>query len=66
MNMKGFVPREKMSKKQRKELDSAKRNEWSFSPVTRRVESKKIYNRKRKSDVREEMRTADFLLSLSA
>ena len=64
--MKGFVPREKMSKKQRKELDSVKRNEWSFSPVTRRVESKKVYNRKRKSDVREEMRTADFLLSLSA
>ena len=64
--MKGFVPREKMSKKQKKELDRAQREAWSFSPVTRRVESKKVYNRKRKSDVREEMRTADFLLSLSA
>ncbi len=53
--MKGLVPREKMSKKQRTELDRAQREAWSFSPVTRRVESKKVYNRKRKSDVREQM-----------
>lgn len=58
--MKGFVPREKMSKKQKKELDRTQREAWSFSPITRRVESKKVYSRKRKSDVREEMRTPGF------
>lgn len=42
-----FVPAEKMSKKKRKELNSAKRTEWAFSPVTRVKPSKKIYNRKR-------------------
>jgi len=47
-NMKAFVPREKMSKKARRGLDAQNRTLWSFSPVTRRAESKKAYNRKRK------------------
>ena len=44
--MKKFVPREKLSKKARREQDRSCRETWDFSPVTRRVESKKIYNRK--------------------
>ena len=47
-----FVPREKMSRKARKELDSRRRSAWSFSPVTRKVESKKVYSRKQKSRAR--------------
>lgn len=43
--MNRFIPREKLSKKARRELDLQKRNEWSFSPVSRRVESKKRYSR---------------------
>jgi hypothetical protein len=47
--MNRFIPREKLSKKARKKLDSEKRAGWTFSPVSRRVESKKVYSRKRKT-----------------
>lgn len=36
-----FIPRPKLSKKARKELDAQKRTTWAFSPVTKKVESKK-------------------------
>ncbi|HCM14328.1 MAG TPA: hypothetical protein DHW85_14250 [Lachnospiraceae bacterium] len=37
-----------MSKKARRELDKARRSTWgALSPVTRKVESKKVYNRKK-------------------
>jgi len=49
MSMKRFVPREKLGKKARKQLDSEQRTPWTFSPVTKKVESKKLYNRKRKA-----------------
>ena len=39
--MKGFVPRGKMSKKQRKELDKKGRREWAVAPVTRVIPNKK-------------------------
>ena len=42
-----FIPREKLSKRARKALDAKKRGTWAFSPVTKRVESKKRYNRKK-------------------
>ncbi len=45
--MNKFVPREKMGKKARRELDREKRAAWAFSPATRKIESKKIYNRKK-------------------
>ena len=44
-----FVPREKMGKKARRALDNRQRVSWSFSPVTRKVENKKRYDRKRRS-----------------
>ena len=47
MIMAGFVPRDKMSKKARKELNRSRRATWEFSPVTKKVESRKVYNRKR-------------------
>ena len=47
-SMKKVIPREKLAKKARKALDAQRRATWSFSPTTRKVESKKIYNRKRK------------------
>lgn len=46
--MTGFVSKEKMSKKARKELDSKSRAGWGISPVTRKKESKKLYSRKKK------------------
>ena len=42
-----FVPEEKMSKKARKAMNAERRKTWAFSPVTRKIESKKLYNRKR-------------------
>lgn len=49
--MSKFVPRPKLSKKARKELDAQKRTTWAFSPATKKVESKKIYNRKKAAHV---------------
>ena len=46
--MSKYIPREKLSKKARKQLDSEQRTTWAFSPVSKKVESKKSYNRKRK------------------
>ncbi len=42
-----FIPRDKLSKRAKKALDSKKRVLWNQSPVTRRIECKKTYNRKR-------------------
>ena len=42
-----FVPEGKLSRKARKELNRRRRVTWEFSPVTRTVESKKLYNRKK-------------------
>lgn len=48
MSQDKFIPKEKLSKKKRKELDAQKRNSWGeIKPVTRLVESKKVYNRQR-------------------
>ena len=45
--MAGFVPKGKMSKKAQKELNRQRRVTWDISPVTKTVESKKAYNRRK-------------------
>ena len=41
-----FVPYEKLSKKQKRALDRARRGDWgALSPVTRRAGNPKAYNR---------------------
>ena len=58
-----FIPREKMSKKARKELDLSRRETWAVPPATRKIESKKHYNRKTdKACIRFEHDGAGFLL----
>lgn len=43
-----FVPREKLGKKARRSLDKAKRRTFeTISPVTKTVESKKLYSRRK-------------------
>ena len=54
MTMAGFIPKDKLSKKAKKELDRRRRKTWDFSPVTKTVESRKLYNRKRNSHDRQE------------
>lgn len=46
--MKKFVEYEKLSKKQKREIDKARRATWGdVSPVTKKIESAKAYNRKK-------------------
>ena len=46
--MEKYIPYEKLSKKKRRELDARQRGSWNgFSPVTRRPENPKAYNRKK-------------------
>ena len=45
--MAGFVPKDKMSKKAQKELNRQRRTMWDFNPVSRAVDSKKLYNRRK-------------------
>lgn len=49
-----FIPKAKLSKKAAKELAKQKRVIWNISPITRKTESKKVYNRKKRSHDRYE------------
>lgn len=41
-----FIPYEKLSKKERRRIDQARRKSWGeMSPVTRKPESSRAYNR---------------------
>ena len=43
--MEKFIPYEKLSKKKKRELDADRRTLWAISPVMRRPENPKAYNR---------------------
>ena len=46
--MEKFIPFEKLSKKQKRERNAARRGSWGgLSPVTRRPENPKAYKRKK-------------------
>ena len=49
VDMKSFVPRDKMSKRARKKLDAQNRTTWGFNPTTKIVKNKKVYDRKKQS-----------------
>ena len=54
--MEKFIPYEKLSKKEKRKLDAAKRNTWGeLNPVTRKPENPKAYNRKRAQDWKKEL-----------
>ena len=43
-----MIPYEKLSKKEKRKLDAAKRNTWgSLNPVTRKSENPKAYDRRK-------------------
>ena len=54
MFMARFIPKEKLSKKAQKELNRQRRVTWEFSPVTKTVDSRKIYSRKKKAQNRDD------------
>ena len=54
--MEKFIPYEKLSKKEKRKIDQAKRQTWGeLNPVTRKPESSKAYNRKKSQDWKREL-----------
>ncbi len=65
MTMAGFVPKEKLSRKAQRELNRQRRIMWDFSPVTRTVDSRKRYNRRKNArDRYDDYGTSVFCLSV--
>jgi len=49
--MEKFIPYEKLSKKEKRKMDLAKRQTWGeLNPVTRKPENSKAYNRNKARD----------------
>ena len=63
--MAGFIPKDKLSKKAQKELNRQRRVTWDFSPVTRTVDSRKLYNRKKNARNRDDDGLGVFLSGFS-
>ena len=61
MIMVRFIPKGKLSKKAQKELNRQRRVTWEFSPVTKTVDSRKIYSRKKKAQNRDDYGLSFFL-----
>ena len=61
-----FVPKDKLSKKAQKELNRQRRITWDFSPVTKTVDSKKLYNRKRNARNRDDYGLGAFHFSVTS
>ena len=45
--MEKYIPYEKLSKKKKREMDAGRRTVWAISPVTRKSENPKAYNRRK-------------------
>lgn len=62
--MEKFTSYEKLAKKKQREIDAQKRATWGITnPITKKIESKKIYNRKRiRNDSAHEPFNADSFL----
>ena len=53
--MEKFIPYEKLSKKEKRKIDHARRNTWGpLKPITRKTENGKAYNRKKTQNWRNE------------
>ena len=63
--MEKFIPYEKLSKKEKRKLDQAKRQTWgNLNPVTRKPENSKAYNRKKTQDWKKELSNPAFFIRL--
>ena len=63
--MEKFIPYEKLSKKEKRKLDQAKRQTWgNLNPVTRKPENNKAYNRKKTQDWKKELSNPAFFIGL--
>ena len=63
--MEKFIPYKKLSKKEKRKLDQAKRQTWgNLNPVTRKPENSKAYNRKKTQDWKKEFSNPAFYFSI--
>ena len=54
--MEKFTPYEKLSKKEKRKVDQARRQTWGgLNPVTRKPESSKAYNRRKAQNWKKEL-----------
>ena len=61
-----FIPYEKLSKKEKRKMDLAKRQTWGeLIPVTRKPQNSKAYNRKRTQDWKKEFPNSVSFVSLT-
>ena len=55
-HMEKYIPYEKLSKKEKRKLNTAKRQTWGgLNPVTRKPENSKAYNRKKSQNWKREL-----------
>lgn len=65
--MQKYIPYEKLSKKEKRRLDSQQRTTWGcVSPVTRKPENSKAYNRNKARNWRREDQFRGFYLHFSS
>ena len=58
--MEKYIPYEKLSKKEKRKIDSCRRKTWgSLNPVTRKPANSKVYNRKKNQYWKDELHSAD-------
>ena len=61
--MEKFIPYEKLSKKEKRKIDLAKRQTWGeLNPVTRKPVSSKAYNRRKSQNWKRELPPTDLRL----
>ena len=59
--MEKFIPYEKLSKKEKRKIDLAKRQTWGeLNPVTRKPENSKAYNRNKARNWKRDYHTNQF------
>ena len=63
--MEKFIPYEKLSKKEKRKIDQARRQTWGeLNPVTRKPVSSKAYNRRKSQNWKRELPPTDLRLFL--
>jgi len=61
--MEKFIPYEKLSKKEKRKIDQARRQTWGeLNPVTRKPTNSKAYNRKKSQNWKRELPPTDLRL----
>ena len=58
--MRKYIPYEKLSKKEKRKIDTLKRNTWGeLNPITRKPKNSKAYSRKKNQYWKDELHSTD-------